>query len=277
MKRLLLVAAALGLCGTVGAAPVQVLLVAHNHVSAAGGLATLAWDGSVGDDVGTLQFDYGAPAGSGWVSPSASTATWTWDHETGVLASSGVFWSTRYTISQLGPRSLLGFKVTDMQIDTAAMTTSATAYQCNEGTFPGVFLSLGFCAGVQGVSPDLVTVGPSDPFRPTLTNLEYNVGGDAGVVSRTIAGLESSFTDPLSLAFTFSLHTIITDEGPGGILRIANQADICFSAEECSANPELYDGATWLTFTIVPVPGAAWLFGSGLLGLGWLRQRRMPD
>lgn len=172
---------------------------------------------------------------------------------------------------------MLGFKVTDLQVDTVAMTTSATAYQCNEGTFPGVFLSTGFCAGVQGVSADFVAVGPSNPLRPTLTDLEYNAGGDAGAVNRTLVAPESSFADPRSLASTFSLHTVITDEGVGGTLRIGNQADICLSAEECLANPGLYGGAAWLTFTIVPVPAAVWLFGSALLGLGWLRQRRRPD
>lgn len=273
MIRVSVIVAALSVCATVSAAPVRVILVAHNEVSAAGGLSTAVWDGSEGN---ALQFDYGAPAGSGWVSPTASTATWTWDPASGVLASNGVFWSSFYTGQGVAPnvRSLLGFKVTDLLIDTGKMETSAAAYQCNEGAFGSAALSRGLCAGVEGVRPDFVTIGPFDPFRPTRTELEYNFGGDAAVVNRTIVDPESSFADPRSLASTFPFYTVITDEGPGGFLRLGNQADICFSFEECSANTALYGGAAWLTFTIVPLPSAVWLLGSALLGLGWLRHRR---
>jgi hypothetical protein len=233
--------ALLALGGTATAAPVSVTLDAHNQRSSSGTLSTLKWKACA--PVGALNpclSTSNVSAGGQWTLANAtpSTAVWTWDAATGVLAMTGLFQTTSFVSSNANGSSVISDKVTDMVINTTAQTTTAATYSCVEGTF----LSSVGAVGCLNVSTGGNFV--------TETTALFNVGGNANCVQRTIGGDDTSTGNVRGLTSApaagaceavdgaFDLWTVVQDNtATGGQLVISNGVPL--------ANPS----TNYLTFT----------------------------
>lgn len=254
MKKTFFAAALVAFAGSATAAPLEAILIAHNQRSGET-VSTLIWDGSNSTNAWAIANGV-----------QASDATWTWDSATGVLQGSGLFWTTTHIGSSPFGAAIISDRVIDLQIDTQAKSTSATSYNCVEGNFLPLVGASG-CATTQGVS-----------FTGVISTLEYNIGGDATCMSRTVVAPEFSTGNPRGLTTrdaagdcdatdgAFVMWNVVTnelwgDETPDLRLILGN-ADT------------LEDSTNFLTFrVVVPVPAAVWLFASALGLIGFLRRR----
>jgi hypothetical protein len=178
------------------------------------------------------------------ITGGASTAIWSWDGT--ILSSTGLYSAT----SAIHPGStILSDQITDLNIDTSTSSAGGTAaYACLEGTFLASVSNNGcggYAWGTNGIDESSVSYGPGLTASLTL-------GGDdtpAGAL-RTIAafdyGLDGVTGTGLALGDAVYIGTGIALGSTGG---------------------------ERMTFTVVPVPAAAWLFGSALGLLGWMRRR----
>jgi hypothetical protein len=206
-------AAALGVCG-VNAATVVVQLDSVAYVSPS------------------------PPAGNS-IDFSASTATWSYDTETGVLTGSGLF-----SLNALfTPTTNISEQRTVDPVFTAGNAASATSFACIEGGF-GVVNSMHACGGW-----DFGTNGDNE------SSISYGPGTS---VNRMILG------DDFSIYLPFAIGQY--DNMPADW----NGTTLVFSNTTLAGSGLAYD----ITFTAVPVPAAAWLFGSALGFLGWMRRKK---
>lgn len=172
---------------------------------------------------------------------AASTAVFDWDGT--ALSSTGIYSSTLSLNSDPSWQSVWNDTITDLSIDTGTSTASGTAFSCHEGTY---LASVGhsYCGGhnlgENYINESTSTWGPGLAFSRTL-------GGD-DVATRTQRSIS---------AYDFGLVN-----WDGITLVIGNGTPV---------------GTPWgeaLTFQVVPIPAAAWLFGSALGLLGWKRRGR---
>lgn len=211
-----------------------------------------------------------------------STATWDWSG--GVLTMTSGF---LHATQRVGGNSLLSDVVTGLVINTNTGTTTATSYQCIDGTF-------GASTGANSCSN---TSFGDDFLNDTIVN--YNVGGDASCTVRNILGDDSAggavYRGLRSWAGggpnncgdntgrgALDMTTLVQDTlGSNGSLILANFNGVGAIPAAClvpGSNPGDALGcqrAHWLVFTPapVPVPAAVWLFGSAVGVLGWARRR----
>jgi hypothetical protein len=177
---------------------------------------------------------------------TATTATFDWDGTT--LSSTGVYSSVGAIGSNPILASILADIVTDLSVDTSTLTASATAFVCEEGNFlMGVGASGcgGYNFGGNGANETTTTWGPG-------TAVAQTPGGDDNINTgpRTI----SSAYDGVALVSWDGTTLVLGNTIPLGTIG-ANE---------------------WVFTTInpaIPVPAAAWLFGSALGLLGWARRR----
>lgn len=245
---------------------------------------------------------YGQRAGSGTLyrmiydgSDGDVASNATWDFTGGVLSQTGGTLRANQRIgSAPGPSSswLLTDVVTGLSIDTGASTTTASSYNCIEQPF--------------GATTAASCYNSSVGFNSTIeSTVDYNVGGNASCEERTIGGDDVAGSgnvfrglrswDGTGCAGAGSdsnntgrgaLDAIHILQNSGGVLILANwngtltndQAIQCVNTGSASAiDPTGFCGrAHWLVFSnTVPVPAAAWLFGSALGLLGWVRRRAL--
>lgn len=268
MKKVILAGATLALLGLSGmASAVTVTLTAHNQRSSSGSLSTLKW--ATCAPVGATNPCYstsGVSQGGIWSNANAtgSTAVWDWNNATGVLSMTGIFQTTSFISSNANGAPVISDKVVNMVINTNTMTTTATSYQCVEGTF---------LAGVGAHGCANVSTGDDFAYSGSVA---YNVGGNANCVNRTVGGDDISTGNPRGLMSVsagggcdatdgaFNLWTVASYTGPGGQLILSNGIDLGLA------------GTNYLTFSVpavVPVPAAVWLFGSALGLLAVARRR----
>lgn len=271
MKKVILAGATLALLGLSGmASAVTVTLTAHNQRSSSGTLSTLKWAGPASSPSWTCATytttnpcinPANATLAAMGITPS--TAVWDWDNATGILSMTGAF----NTVSTLGSSgaaaasAVIGDKVVDMVINTVTDTTTAASYTCAEGNF---------LAGVGAHGCANVSTGDDFVYNGSVA---YNVGGNANCVNRTVGGDDISTGNPRGLMSVsagggcdatdgaFNLWTVVSYTGPGGQLVISNGVATNLA------------GTNYLTFSVVPVPAAVWLFGSGLGLLAVARRR----
>lgn len=184
--------------------------------------------------------------GSGFFA-GGSTATWDWDGTT--LTATGDYSAAIYVGSTPYGPSLLRDKSTNLSINTSTSTATGSAYQCDNGTFLGfVQFCGGYTYGGNYINESTLSYGPGLAF-------DITIGGDDALSDTTmpaIAGVRN-----LATAYAFGLNS-----WDGTNLSIGTGI-----ADNTAGYEELY------FTTLVPVPAAAWLFGSALGLLGWARRR----
>lgn len=265
MKKSVLAGATLVLLGLSGAASaIQVNLIAHNQRSSSGSLSTLKWAscGTFSSATACINPANATLAGMGI---TGSTAVWDWDPGTGILSMTGSF-NTASTLGSSGGAGasvVIGDKVTNMVINTVAGTTTAASYTCAEGNFLA-------SVGANGC----LNITTGDDFILD-SSAAYNVGGNANCVNRTIGGDDVGTGNPRGLSTlaaaggcdatdgAFVMYTVVNYTGPGGQLILSNGVPISAA------------GTNYLTFSVVPVPAAVWMFGSALGILGVARRRSL--
>lgn len=264
MRKVLLASALLAVSGAANAISLE--LVAHNQRSSSGTLSTLKWSGCT---TYTTTSPCINPANATLTSMgiTPSTAVWDWNPATGVLSMTGSF-NTASTLGSSGAAAasvVIGDKVTNMVINTQTQTTTASTYNCAEGNF---------LAGVGANGCLNISLGEDFSLQSSAV---YNVGGNANCVVRTLAGDDVSTGNTRTLMNTaggggcdpgdgaFNLWTVVTDTtnlGIGGQLILSNGVPL--------ADP----GTNYLTFTVVPVPAAAWLLAPAILAAARFSRRR---
>lgn len=179
--------------------------------------------------------------------PPATDATWDWDGTT--LTATGTYAPAIYVGSTPYGPPLLRDQSVNLSIDTSTSTATGDSYQCDNGTFLGfVHFCGGYTYGANYLNESTLTYGPGLAFNLVL-------GGDD-------AFSDTNQTDPnagirnLQTAYAFGLRSF-----DGSTLSIGT--DVA---------PGLA-GYEEMLFQVVPVPAAAWLFGSALGLLGWARRR----
>jgi hypothetical protein len=177
----------------------------------------------------------------------ATTATWDWDGTT--LTGTGNFTAVSHLSSSIYAPSILGDSITDLSIDTSTSTATATSYACVEGTFlMGVGAS--GCGnhglGSNAMSDSTTVWGPGLAVSQTIGGDDVTYG-PSGI--RTIS------------AYDYGLVSV-TGTGMGG----GDLINLGFGIQGTAP-------AALMTFQVVPVPAAVWLFGSALGLLGWARRK----
>ena len=262
MKKILLTSVSVALLAVSGvASAVSLELVADNTRSSSGTLSYQVFKSCTpaSNAAGTGCSTFG----SMWQvtnGVTGSTATWSWDGTT--LAASGMFQSTSHLSSNPAASAVVSDKTVNLNINTATMTTTATSYNCIEGNF---------LANVGATGCANTLTGGNFTNESSVAN---NVGGNANCVNRTIGGDDSSGGNVRGLMSVaagggcdatdgaYNLWTIVSDNtGIGGQLILSN--GIATTAA----------GTHYMTFNVVPVPAAVWLFGSALGLMGVARRR----
>ncbi len=215
----------------------SVSLVADQLRTAGGTLYTKFTDGSDG-----------APA---------STATWDWDGTT-LTQTGGTYYATRRLGSVAVGQILETDQITGLVINTSAGTTTATTYNCIEGTF-GAGTGSSICGNINWQTNFV--------FESTLA---YNVGGNADCISKTIGGDD---TDGGALRGLTTHAAAGSCTAQLGAYQRYNAALVGTTLTLNNGINGLGNGAIQFTFSTVPVPGAVWLFGSALGLMGLARRR----
>ncbi|HHQ13890.1 MAG TPA: hypothetical protein ENK16_02580 [Chromatiales bacterium] len=228
---------ALLLLGAASAASaVQVVLVSFNETTGTGDIRTRITNGP---PFFVNPANYAPP----------SSVTWDWDGTT--LSGTGFFGST-ITFGSGSLPSVMADHIYDLSIDTSTRTATATSYECVEGIF---LAQVGFNGcGDYGLGSN--TIDESTTIWSGLS-VSQTIGGDdvAGTIGpRTIS------------AYNYGLDGIVGVNG----LTLGDQILIG------NGIPLGTPGGELMTFQVVPIPAAVWLFGSALFAsLGWMR-RKIP-
>jgi len=188
--------------------------------------------------------------GTSSVSP-ATTAVWDWDGA--ILSSTGTYGAAQNLGSSSMAPAIRGDAITDLTIDTgAASAGGTTAYSCNEGTF-GLGSGFNACGGYT--------------FGDNFADESTTSWGPGLAFSLTLGGDDASFRPIRSIsAYDFDTVALLSGASttsPGAVFTIGNGI--------AQGMPGAFD----MTFQVVPVPAAVWLFGSALGILGWVRRRKV--
>lgn len=250
--------ALLSLPGVANSAPYSLRLVKHNRI-ATSTVGTQVWRTCPPP---APPETYAAPCinpDNSWVvanGVTGSNATWTWDPVTGVLASTGLFWSTTHIGSNPSALTVTSDRVENLTIDTVNQVTMATRYDCVEGNFLSAVNANGcgtYDLGLNAVDDSSIVynadvgAGP-DPYcvRVVLGGDDIAYGNPRGV-RNTSGGTPGC--DPTDGAFT--QYTVLKDEtATGGELVLSNGIPIACPAplpSNCAA------GANWLTFAVAGI------------------------
>lgn len=185
---------------------------------------------------------------SGIAAPS--TAAFDWDGTT--LSSTGLFTATSSLGGSPFSPTILSDQYVDLSIDTSTNTASATAYTCVEGTFLGGVGANGcggYNLGGNFIDESTTVWGPG-------TAVAQTIGGDDVL---TVGARTISWTDQMSI---FTLISGVDGLTPGDVFSIGNGTAV--------GSPNGHA----MVFQVVPIPAAAWLFGSALGLLGWTSAKR---
>jgi len=240
---------------------------------------------SVGATVGFVSGDAGAvsiPAtlqsvtrftSNGSLAGNLGTPGPAWSYETTTGVISQVFGTFNARFSTSPTTTIFRHSATGLVLGGAGQA-SASTFECIEGNFGrdlGVNICGNYSLGGNYLDESTVSWGPGGSALRNLGGDDFATGTPRGIAeyASTRFGSWNGVTLTLSNAFC--------DPGlPGGV-------------NDCAASGGFNAGYTWqfnaLWFadespvpqpTLVPVPPAAWLFGSALASTGWLRRRAGP-
>ena len=181
----------------------EVEFVRHQQTSDSGTVSTLITDGSDGEP--------------------PTTAVWVWDGTT--LSSVGLYSATVHVGSDPTLPTILGDRITDLSIDTAAGTATAAAYACTSGFFLfqfGVIVCGGYEVGPNFIDESEIIYGPGllvtrnlnvNPANPPTPGDDFATGDP-----RDISAYDFGVVD------TFESDEMTASSGttPGDIIRIGN-------------------------------------------------------
>lgn len=178
----------------------------------------------------------------------ASTAVWDWDGTT--LSSVGLYSAVGSIGSSPFASTILNDQITNLSVDTSTSTATATAYACVEGTF----LSTVGASGCGGHN-----------FGTNFMSDSTTIWGPGLAVSRTLGGDDVPTGGPPRDITSYDFGLVSWD---GSTLIIGNGIPL-------GSTGSVFGGGEEMEFVVsaVPVPAAAWLFGSALGLLGWARRR----
>lgn len=247
--------------GTASAAPYT--LVAFHQRSSSGALSSLFFKS------GTAQ---GCPAAAPFRAPcynpanpfvsgagiatavQASPPTFDWDGTT-LTQTGGVLWATSFMSSNANGTAVISDKVTGLVINTATDVSTATTYECVEGTF---------LAGVGANGCLNLSLEGDGLLNSTVT---YNVGGNANCVNRVIGGDDLSTGNPRGVSSpgggpgcdaidgAFNQWTIVANPR---LLILANQASVAGS-DGCFMFGKGANQATSPCVTDIAVAGVSYM------------------
>lgn len=197
-------------------------------------------------------------SGSSTGNISSSTATWSYDDVTGLLSQTGGTFNVRFTISPF--TTLFRYSITGLVIG-AGGAAAATAFACAEGNF-GANVGASICGNYS--------------FGANFANESTASWGPGTTTSRSLGGDDMGLGPEQSVA---QLDGTTFISWVGTTLRLSNASCNPFApgnANGCATSGGFNRGYTWILEAgpqVVPVPAAAWLFGSALGVLGWARRR----
>lgn len=180
------------------------------------------------------------PQGAGPATLDESTASWSYDDVSGQLTQVGGTLVANY---QLIPGSITLFRhnITSLVVGAGAPATAAS-YSCIEGNFGpenvGAALCGNYTFGANYLDESTATWGPGTAF------------------SRVLGGDDSASGTPQNLTYFDGMTTASWN---GTNLQLSNATATT--------------GYTMTLVSAVPVPAAAWLFGSALGLLAWTKRR----
>lgn len=248
-------AALLAMSSQAGAVQIDLVSYIQNDSS------TLRWDGCTNFAAHTPCIH---PANAAFAAAGITPSTAVWDWTDGVLSMVGTFNAASTIGSNAMSPMVIGDKVTNLVVDTVNQTVTADAYACGEGSF------------LSGVGANgCMDVSLGDNFMLD-SSVAYNVGGDASCVVLTVGGDDEPLSGSVlprgltaraagggcdATTGAFDFFTVVSDNTASGgqlVIQIDESAVLTFQAVE----------------TVVPVPGAVWLFGSALGLAGIIRRRK---
>ena len=158
-------------------------------------------------------------------------------------------------------------------IATVGSSFSITVHGDNFPTTSGATLQLFFNPNVQvtgiGLAPGSPFTGGTVPTIPPDPNT-FTSGSLISVLGPLVGTLPSGSFDAFQVTFQ------ATAPGAAGIVLTDDQSDFCWS------DPVTFGCIPDVTYTqanvaapLLPVPTAAWLLGSALGVLGWMKRRKL--
>jgi hypothetical protein len=131
------------------------------------------------------------------------------------------------------------------------------------------------CYAASGASAATIAVfngTPGDPSTPDFFSFDAPVTGTA-----TVTRTDTNTGRILNFVLNGALSTILIEAGikAGESYDFAINADETYSIAAAWQNgPETFNNGYQLTVTAVPLPVAAWLFGTAVLGLTVVARRK---
>ncbi len=189
---------------------------------------------------------------------TSSTATWSYDDATNLLTQTGGLYNIRFVITPTS--TLFRHSITGLVIGNAA-AASATTYACTEGGF-GSSIGASLCGnyefGSNFINESTTAWGPGTAFGRTIGGDDFSGGPEQSIYSYDNFAQVSWFGTALVLS-----NATCNPFVPG-------------NANNCGSIGGFNDGFRWTLnaqLATVPVPAAAWLFGSALGLMGAMRRK----
>jgi hypothetical protein len=206
-----------------------------------------------------------ANPGSGYSLADISGTTARFDFDGNVLASSGTY-ESRWI---LGPTTVMWTRVVEDLSIVMGGSSSATSYECVEGNFGG-FIGTSFCGNYE--------MGANYFNESSLT---YNIGGDAHNQVKVMGG-DDVDVGPAQALSDFDNWGVDDDYQYAYAVNAYGQvaiSDYSWNGTTLKIHNMTRNFTQTLTFTVsaVPVPAAAWLFGSAVLGLAGIKRNKMKN
>lgn len=192
-------------------------------------------------------------AGAANLNLAASTATWSYDDVTNLMTQTGGTFEARLTTSPT--TTFFRYTATGMVLGNGA-AASASTYVCQEGNF-GAAVGASICGNYN--------------FGANFTNESTTSWGPGTATSKALGGDDVN-VGPIQSIGAFDGMNVIS--WVGTTLQLSNRA----CTGQCTTLPAgTYNTGYLMTFSagpVVPVPAAAWLFGSALGLMGLARRTR---
>ena len=239
MKKLIIATALLVISGAANAAQFVVLLADDGFAA-----------GNPDDPAGAFTL-------TGNVDAAATDATWTYDDVSGQLQGTGILTAA---IQPFGPGTpIFTHTMVDPSIVGGVASAASCTYACINGGF-AVVVNSQVC-GNYGFGANF------------MDDSVFEYADNGRDFTRMIMGDDTDDGVEGVQTIAFMDMSVVQFDGPGGLLVL--QTDDWFNDDNgiCDEQNPCDSAGAQLTFSVVPVPAAVWLFGSALGMLGWIRRR----